>query len=137
MLPLEPDLETERLVARATPSPQSGELPHHVTLQPVADLLAEGLVLGSVSKVHGGRDLHAGTVWRRWMMTGGSPRIRWRRHRGGRLRPDVSKAGFGLPGVHHVAPVGNSPQVVDVVPGVAVPGRSGRIRTRKAKEESE
>ena len=56
----QPGLEPEGLVPRPAPATQGGELPDHVVGQPGADLLAEGLVLGSVSKVHGG-----GVLWRR------------------------------------------------------------------------
>ena len=51
--PTQPHLEAEGLVARAAAAAERGELAHHVVGQPVADLLAEGLVLGSVSQVHG------------------------------------------------------------------------------------
>ena len=55
-LPLQPGLESEGLVTRTTPSAQRRELADHMVRQPGADLLAEGLVLGSVSEVHGGWD---------------------------------------------------------------------------------
>ena len=60
LLPLEADLEPERLVARAAASAQGGELADHVVGQPGLDLVAEGLVLGSVSKVHASRVLCGG-----------------------------------------------------------------------------
>ena len=53
VLPLESDLETVGLVAGPAPSAEGGEVPDHVVGHPGLDLLAEGLVLGSVSEVHG------------------------------------------------------------------------------------
>ena len=53
-LPVTTDLEPERLVARTAPAAQGGELTHHVLVQPGPDLGTEGVVLGSVSKVHAG-----------------------------------------------------------------------------------
>ena len=69
LLPLEAGLEPEGLVARPAPAAEGGELADHVGLQPGADLVAEGLVLGSVSKVHGRR-----VLWRRWAGRSGQRR---------------------------------------------------------------
>ena len=45
-------LEAERLVTRAAPAPELGELAHQVLVEEAADLLAEGHVLGPVSQIH-------------------------------------------------------------------------------------
>ena len=52
LLPATPDLEARRLVARATPTTKSRELPHQVLVEKGADLPAERHVLGAVSQIH-------------------------------------------------------------------------------------
>ena len=52
LLPTLAHLEAEGLVPRAAAAPELGEFTHQVLRQEVADLLAEGHVLGAVAKIH-------------------------------------------------------------------------------------